>query len=100
MGYGGIIVHGVTAYQMVAHALLKELGGSDPANIREFQAKFAGPVRPGDQLKVEYWRMGRNREGWEEIRFVTTGLADGKIRLSDGRAILNSRAGRDATSKL
>ncbi|KAJ4505071.1 hypothetical protein HRR78_004421 [Exophiala dermatitidis] len=90
MGYGGIIVHGVAAYQMVAHAFLKELGASDPANIREFQARFAGPVRPGDRLQVDYWRLGRDSEGWEEIRFLLKGREDGKIRLSNGRALLRT----------
>ncbi|EXJ84086.1 hypothetical protein A1O3_04753 [Capronia epimyces CBS 606.96] len=99
MGYGGIIVHGVTGYQMVAHALLKELGGADPANIREFQAKFAGPVRPGDHLTVEYWRMGRDDEGWEEIRFLASTLADQKIRLSNGRALLKTQDGKGAMVK-
>lgn len=91
MGYGGIIVHGVAAYQMVAHAFLKKLGASDPANIREFQAKFAGPVRPGDRLQVDYWRLGRDSEGWEEIRFLLKGRNDGKIRLSNGCALLKTQ---------
>ncbi|EXJ78843.1 hypothetical protein A1O1_09245 [Capronia coronata CBS 617.96] len=91
MGYGGIIVHGVTAYQMVAHVLLKELCGSDPANIKEFQAKFSGPVCPGDQLKVDYWKVGSDGEEWEEIRFLTTGLHDREVRLRDGRVLLRTQ---------
>lgn len=94
MGFGGIIVHGVTAYQMVAHALLRELGGSDPANIKEFQAKFVGPVRPGDQLRVEYWRMGTDRQGWEKIIFVARGQVDQKVCLSEGRALLKVQSNK------
>ena len=50
MGFGGAIMHGLFSWNTAAHALLKHLGGSDPANIKEFSARFASPVRPGDKL--------------------------------------------------
>ena len=87
MGFGGAIMHGLFSWNSACHALLKELGGSDPANIREFQARFASPVKPGDKLVTEMWRTGEMKDGWEEVRFVTS-VAGGKVCLSNGRALM------------
>lgn len=50
MGFGGAIMHGLFSWDSACHGLLQALGGSDPANIREFQARFAAPVKPGISL--------------------------------------------------
>ncbi|KAL8692513.1 MAG: hypothetical protein Q9218_002488 [Villophora microphyllina] len=70
MGFGGAIMHGF-----------------DPANLHEFEARFAAPVKPGDKLVTEAWRMGDIKDGWEEVRFVTR-VEGGKIVLSNGRALM------------
>ncbi len=94
MGFGGAIMHGLFSWNSTCHGLLKELGGSDPANIKEFQARFASPVKPGDKLITEMWRTGEKREGgWEEVRFVTR-VEGGKICLSNGRALMRCVEGR------
>jgi len=88
MGFGGAIMHGLYSWNTTCHALLKTLGGSDPANIREFAARFASPVRPGDVLVTEIWRLeddGKDKDGFEEVRFVTS-VKGGKVCLSNGRA--------------
>lgn len=87
MGFGGCIIHGLYSYNSTAHGVLKELGGSDPRNFREFQARFASPVRPGDTLTTEMWRTGNVQDGFEEIRFVTKN-DKGKVVLSNGRCLL------------
>lgn len=86
MGFGGAIMHGLYSWNNTAHALVKELGGSDPANIKEFQARFAAPVKPADKLTTEIWRTGETKDGWEEIRFQTK--VGGKVVLSNGRALM------------
>ena len=86
MGFGGAIMHGLYSWNSTAHALLKELGGSDPANMKEFQARFAAPVLPGQKLVTEMWRTGEMKDGWEEVRFRTK-VGD-KIVLSNGRALM------------
>ena len=88
MGFGGAIMHGLFSWNSACHALLSKLGGSNPANIREFQARFAAPVKPGEKLVTEIWRMGETEAGyggWEEVRFVTK-VEGGKVVLSNGRA--------------
>ena len=93
MGFGGAIMHGLFSWNTAAHALLKHLGGSDPANIKEFSARFASPVRPGDKLVTQMWRTGEVKDGWEEVRFVTS-VAGGKVCLSNGRALMKCVGGK------
>lgn len=86
MGFGGTIIHGLYSFNATAHDLLKVLGGSDPANMKEFGARFASPVKPGDKLVTKVWRMGnKDSDGFEEVRFVTN-VEGGPVCLSNGRA--------------
>jgi len=86
MGFGGVIIHGLYSWNVTAHALVKLLGGGDPASIKEYAARFASPVKPGDTVVTEMWRTGnKDSEGWEDIRFVAS-VKGGKVCLSNGRA--------------
>lgn len=86
MGFGSAIMHGLFSWNTASHGLLKTLGGSDPANIKEFAARFASPVKPGDKLVTQIWRLGeKDKDGFEDIRFVTS-VEGGKLCLSNGRA--------------
>ncbi|KAJ5364302.1 dehydratase NIT22 [Penicillium cataractarum] len=97
MGFGGTIIHGLFSWNSAAHGILRELGGSNPENLKEFQARFASPVRPGDKLTTEIWRTGDVQAGgFEEIRFVTKNQND-KVVLSNGRALVKVTG---VTSKL
>jgi len=87
MGFGGVIIHGLYSFNWACHGLLQHLGGSDPANIKEYQARFASPVRPGDKLVTSAWRTGEIKDGWEEIRFEVK-VEGGKVCLSNGRALM------------
>jgi acyl dehydratase len=88
MGFGGVIIHGLFSWNMSAHAILMKLGGSDPKNLKEFQARFASPVIPGVKLVTEMWRTGKKEGQFEEVVFqVKTG--EGKVVLSNGRALVN-----------
>ncbi|KKK18205.1 hypothetical protein P175DRAFT_0435708 [Aspergillus ochraceoroseus IBT 24754] len=87
MGFGGIIIHGLFSWNASAHAVLEAFGRSDPKNFKEFQARFASPVRPGDKLAIEMWRTGDVTDGFEEIRFVVNNQK-GQAVLSNGRALI------------
>lgn len=80
-------MHGLFSWNAACHGLLQTLGGSDPANLREFQARFAAPVKPGDKLITEAWRTGVSNSGWEEVRFIVR-VEGGKVVLSNGRALM------------
>ena len=96
MGFGGAIMHGLFSWNAACHGLLQTLAGSDPANIKEFQARFAAPVKPGDKLVTEAWRIGKFESGWNEVRFVTR-VEGGMVVLSNGRALMKCQ---NARSKL
>lgn len=87
MGFGGAIMHGLYSWNATCHSILKALGNSDPANIKDYQARFASPVLPGDKLVTEVWKTGEKNGEWEEVRFVTK-VEGGKVCLSNGRASL------------
>jgi len=89
MGFGGVIIHGLYSFNWAAHGLLKHLGRSDPVNIKEYQARFASPVRPGDKLVTSVWRTGQYKGEWEEIRFEVK-VEDGMVCLSNGRALMKT----------
>jgi acyl dehydratase len=97
MGFGGVIIHGLYSWNSAAHGLLKNLGGSDPSNMKEYQARFASPVRPGDKLVTSVWKTGEKEGEWEEIRFVVQ-VEGGKVCLSNGRALMKTVG--EAKSKL
>lgn len=80
-------MHGLFSWNSACHGLLQTLGDSDPANLKEFQARFASPVKPGDKLVTEAWRTGLFEDGWEEVRFITR-VEGGKVVLSNGRALM------------
>ncbi|PGH07116.1 hypothetical protein AJ80_08055 [Polytolypa hystricis UAMH7299] len=93
IGFGGVIIHGLFSWNMAAHAILKTFGGSDPQNLKEFQARFASPVIPGVKLITEMWRTGNLEDGFEEVRFVTKNNK-GTVVLSNGRALVKVVGGK------
>lgn len=97
MGFGGAIMHGLYSWNATCHSVLKALGGGDPANIKEYQARFASPVKPGDKIVTSVWRTGEKQGEWEEVRFVTK-VDGGKVCLSNGRALMKCVG--EAKSKL
>lgn len=97
MGFGGTIIHGLYSWNSAAHALLRAVGGSKPENIKEYQARFASPVKPGDKLITEIWKTGEFKGEFEEIRFLTK-IDGGKVCLSNGRALI--RPSKTGSSKL
>ncbi|KAK3341232.1 HotDog domain-containing protein [Lasiosphaeria hispida] len=97
MGFGGTIIHGLYSFNWACHGLLQNLGQSDPSNIKDYQARFASPVRPGDKLVASAWRTGQFQGEWEEIRFQVQ-VEGGKVCLSNGRALM--KCVRPAKSKL
>lgn len=86
LGFGGAIMHGLFTYNCAAFGVLKQIGGGNPANLREFSARFAAPVRAGDLLETQIWKLGVFEGEFEEVRFVT--LVNGKVVLSHGRALV------------
>lgn len=88
MGYGGLINHGVFAYNCIAHEIVRRLGKGDPDSLREMSARFAGPVKPGDGIAIEMWEIGRNVDGLDEIRWSAKVKSTNRPCLTDGAALI------------
>ncbi|KAL4789691.1 HotDog domain-containing protein [Aspergillus venezuelensis] len=71
-----------TAY----YGVLRTCCGSDGSRLRNLQARFASPVRTGDRLITEIWKLGRVGDVGE-IRFITR-TSSGRPVLPNGRALL------------
>ncbi|GGH66653.1 3-alpha,7-alpha,12-alpha-trihydroxy-5-beta-cholest-24-enoyl-CoA hydratase [Comamonas phosphati] len=56
-GFERPILHGLASYGLVAHALLRQCAGSDPARLKALDIRFAAPVYPGETLVTEIWRV-------------------------------------------
>lgn len=89
MGFPGVILHGLGTWNICAHAVVRSIGGGDGGTLKEFQARFASPVLPGDTLVVEIWNAGLidEKEGLVDVRFLCR-VEGGKVVLKAGQAIL------------
>jgi acyl dehydratase len=78
-GFDGPILHGLCTYGFAGRLLLHGLCGSDPARFVSMDGRFSAPVRPGDALAVEVWRLG---EGHAAFRVAT---GSGQVVIDHGR---------------
>jgi acyl dehydratase len=82
-GFPRPILHGLCAYGMAAHAILRTYAGMDAARLRAIALRFAAPVFPGDALRFELWRDGA------VVRFrATVPAREGLVVLDGGEAEL------------
>ena len=51
-------MHVLFTLARTAHAILKDFGATNPANLKEFSAQFAAHVRPRDKFVTEIWCLG------------------------------------------
>jgi acyl dehydratase len=78
-GFDGPILHGLCTYGFAGRLLLHGLCGSDPARFVSMAGRFSAPVRPGDALDVEVWRLGAGDAAFR----VATG--SGQVVIDHGR---------------
>jgi acyl dehydratase len=57
-GFDTPILHGLCTYGFVGRAILKTVCGSDPANFKSFETRFADVVYPGDTIITKLWVDG------------------------------------------
>jgi acyl dehydratase len=60
-GFDRPILHGLCTYGYATRAIIHGLCGGDPARFREFQARFAEVVYPGESLTTEAWPAGNGK---------------------------------------
>jgi acyl dehydratase len=55
-GYEQPLIHGLCTYGMVCKSIVDLMLDGDPSAVRQYRARFAGPVFPGDTLEISLWR--------------------------------------------
>ncbi|WP_338664896.1 MaoC/PaaZ C-terminal domain-containing protein [Pararoseomonas sp. SCSIO 73927] len=60
-GFPRPILHGLCTLGVVAHALLRALGGYRADSMRNLSLRFSSPVYPGETVRTEIWRNGTFR---------------------------------------
>jgi peroxisomal enoyl-CoA hydratase 2 len=86
-GFKGAFLQGLGTWNIAAHGVLRELGGSEAARLKSFTARFVKIVYPGDALETRMWKMGEKTVDGkllEEIVFQTVVQEDGRVVLSNG----------------
>ncbi|WQF78903.1 Putative maoC-like dehydratase domain, HotDog domain superfamily [Colletotrichum destructivum] len=84
-GFKGAILQGLGTWNMAAHGLLRELGGSHPGRLKSFGARFKSVVYPGDTLETRMWVV-ESRGGVDDVVFETVVKDDERVALSNGHA--------------
>jgi peroxisomal enoyl-CoA hydratase 2 len=79
LGFGGIILHGLSTFGFAARAIIKSVGANDPKSLKFFGVRFTSPVKPGDKLETQAWEVGSGPEGTTEVAFITKNLTSGKV---------------------
>lgn len=58
-GFPRPILHGLCTFGIAGHALLKTMCAYDPLRLRHIEARFSAPVYPGETVRTEMWRRGK-----------------------------------------
>ncbi|KAJ3819706.1 peroxisomal dehydratase [Lentinula raphanica] len=80
-GFGGVILHGLSTFGFAARALLKTVGGNQPDALKFFGVRFTSPVKPGDALESQIWKVGSGPNNTIEVAFITKNLRTGKVSI-------------------
>lgn len=81
-GFARPILHGACTYGIACATLLRHFCDLDPARLLEIEARFAGPLHPGETLRFGTWRNGR------ELAFRAHAVERDAIVLDNGHAVL------------
>jgi peroxisomal enoyl-CoA hydratase 2 len=87
-GFGGVILHGLSAFGFAARGLISEVGNNDPRSLKFFGTRFTAPVSPGDALETQAWEVGPGPNGTIEVAFITKNITSSKVALGGGIAFI------------
>ncbi len=81
-GFPRPILHGRATFGMIARGILRECCGGDPSALKGIEGRFSAPLFPGEGIRLELWREGR------EVAFRARAEGDGRVVMDRGRALL------------
>ncbi len=58
-GFPRPILHGLATYGVAFHAILQTCLDYEPALLKSMNARFSAPVFPGETIRTEMWRTGK-----------------------------------------
>jgi acyl dehydratase len=82
-GFKAPILHGLCTLGIVTHALMKTCCDYDPSHFKRMRLRFSAPVYPGDTIRTEIWRNGK------EISFRCKSLQQDKIVINNGYLLVD-----------
>ncbi|WP_320783835.1 MaoC family dehydratase [Streptomyces sp. CRN 30] len=80
-GFDRPVLHGLCTYGATLKAVVDTLLDGNVRRVREYRARFAGVVYPGETLRVRMWRGGDDGDG---VRVVVTAAGRGDAPVLDG----------------
>jgi acyl dehydratase len=81
-GFQGPILHGLCGFAFAARAVIDAHGGCEPPRLMSHQARFAGPIYPGESLHVDLWQED------DGVAFEVRSVEREEIVLADGHSVL------------
>jgi acyl dehydratase len=79
-GFPRPILHGLSTFGHVGHALLQLACGYDAGRLRSMQVRFSAPVFPGETIRTEIWRDGG------VVSFRARAVERDQVVINNGRA--------------
>lgn len=79
-GFDRPILHGLATFGIAGYAILKMLSDGDPAKLRMLSGRFTTPVFPGETIRTEMWRNGK------EVLFRARVVERDIVVLNNGKA--------------
>jgi len=80
VGFERPILHGLAVYGRVGLGIIQAFCDNDPGRLRRFDVRFAGPLYPGETVRLECWKREAGR-----ISFRATALERGVLVLNNGQ---------------
>jgi acyl dehydratase len=77
-GFKAPILHGLCTLGVLTHALLKTCCDYQPEKFKRMRLRFSAPVYPGDTIRTEIWRNGK------EVAFRCKSLEQDKMVINNG----------------
>ncbi len=81
-GFPRPILHGLATFGVAGHAILKTCCGYDAARLKVINARFSAPVFPGETIRTEIWKRGK------QVFFRSRALERDTLVLNNGYAEL------------
>ena len=82
-GFKAPILHGLSTFGVMAHALLKTCCDYEPDKFKRMRVRFSAPVYPGETIRTEIWQDGN------EIAFRCKSLEQDKIVINNGYLLID-----------